>query len=101
MQIFVAGKSFMDRATDPELHLPHTPSIADSLNQALDLRKFYEDTATITNRGRQVGTFGDWKHVASVAAPLEQVSHLLDPEWIKNKKRFYAWLRAHPGFKVS
>jgi len=34
--------------------------------------------------------------VASLQGPLEALARVLDPEFLKEKKRFYAWLAKHP-----
>jgi hypothetical protein len=43
----------------------------------------------------------EFRRVASlVNVPMAQVVNLLDPEWMKDKKKFYAWLARHPEFKT-
>jgi hypothetical protein len=43
----------------------------------------------------------EFRRVASlVNVPMAQVVSLLDPEWMKDKKKFYGWLGRHPEFKT-
>jgi hypothetical protein len=43
----------------------------------------------------------EFRRVASlVNVPMFQAVKLLDPEWMKDKKKFYAWLKRHPEYKT-
>jgi len=42
-----------------------------------------------------------FRRVASlVNVPMLTVMNFMDPEWMKNKRRFYAWLAKHPEYKT-
>jgi hypothetical protein len=38
----------------------------------------------------------EFRRVASLQGPLSTLGQVLDPDWLQNKRRFYAWLDAHP-----
>lgn len=43
----------------------------------------------------------DFRRVASlVNVPMSQVINLLDPEWMRDKRKFYRWLAKHPEFRT-
>jgi hypothetical protein len=43
----------------------------------------------------------EFRRVASlVNVPMTAVLRLLDPEWMGNKKKFYAWLKRNPQYKT-
>lgn len=43
----------------------------------------------------------EFRRVASlVNVPMFAAVKLLDPEWMSNKKNFYAWLARHPEYKT-
>ena len=49
-------------------------------------------------RGLDDGTLykgSEWRRVASLQGPLLDLAQVLDPEFLQNKKRFYAFLDAH------
>ena len=43
----------------------------------------------------------EFRRVASlVNVPMVMVANLMDPEWMKDKRRFYRWLAKHPEYKT-
>lgn len=43
----------------------------------------------------------DFRRVASlVNVPMVAVARLLDPAWMSDKKKFYAWLKRNPQYKT-
>jgi len=43
----------------------------------------------------------EFRRVASlINVPMFAAVNLLDPEWMKNKKNFYAWLARNPQYKT-
>lgn len=64
-------------------------------------RASLEAVAQLRQQNRETGAEGwmydkGWKHVASVHGPLMAVAELLDPEFMKDKRKVYAFLDAHP-----
>lgn len=46
----------------------------------------------------QVHKGNAFRRVASLIAPLEDLAKILDPEFLKDKAKFYRWLDKHPEY---
>lgn len=70
---------------DPEYYGPRLDAIA-------ELRQLDDGTLHKGNEFRRVASLCN--------VPMFSVARLLDPEWMSDKKRFYAWLKRHPEYKT-
>lgn len=88
---FFLEKNAVNEATDRII--AKDPGSETSLAAVHDLRQFYRETGQLEAMSKN-----GWKHIASVRGPALKVAEILDPELLRNKKRVYAWLDAHPRF---
>jgi hypothetical protein len=59
----------------------------------------YQAIADMRELDRQVGGLyrgSEWKRVANLQGPILDLAKVLDPEWLSDRRRFYAFLDAHP-----
>jgi ATP adenylyltransferase/5',5'''-P-1,P-4-tetraphosphate phosphorylase II len=105
MQIFT-GKNALDDITSEDMLIQSSDrlgginDIRGRFDAAKQLRQAYEDLATYTNHGRNMGGARDYKHVATIPAPLVAAALCLEPDLMIDKKKFYAWLDKHPGYQA-
>jgi hypothetical protein len=96
--------------SDSPFFIVKNESIADQLFDAGTLMKADADyyrprfDAIKELREKDDGTLhrgNEFRRIASlVNVPMFQAVKLLDPEWMSNKKNFYAWLKRHPEYKT-
>lgn len=82
---------FIEKSTETALDLvtermAEDPVYQDRYNAIAELR-------SIDNGQLHRGS--EFRRVASLQGPLHNLAQVLDPDWMQNKKRFYAWLDAH------
>lgn len=73
----------MDAISDPDTLVRHDPYQAVKFDALKEMR---------ANDDGSLYKGAAFKHVASIQAPLQHVLSLLDPEFMKEKRNFYAWL---------
>lgn len=81
----------VDRFTSSDTLMKVAPDYyRDRFDAIADLRKLDDGTL---HRGQE------FRRVASlVNVPMWAVMKLVDPAWMKDKKKFYAWLDRHPEY---
>jgi hypothetical protein len=92
MSFFVApSESALDLMTNT---MATRPEFADRYDAIQELREIDRTGLSLgaTEAARANGFF----RVASLQAPLETIAHVLNPDWMKDPKQFYAWLDKHP-----
>lgn len=91
---FVAkNEGVADKLLSPDLLMKSDPDYYAPRFEAIkELRE--QDDGTL-HRGNE------FRRVASlVNVPMLAAVKLLDPEWMSNKKNFYAWLKRNPQYKT-
>lgn len=85
MSFFTApNETALDLVTE---RLAANPSFAERYEAIADLRSIDDGSL---HRGSEL------RRVASLQGPLADLMHVLDPGWVKDKRKFYAWLDRHP-----
>jgi len=79
----------LDAITD---HISDRPVYEDTFDAIASLRNVHEE-----HPGR-VSRHDGWMRVASIQAPLLDVAKILDPEFLKDKRKFYRWLDNNKQF---
>lgn len=94
MEFFVESNSFLNRATNEESWAKRDPQgVVDALQAVNELREQYRTTGSQGwSADRQ------WRHVASIKAPIFHAAELLDYDFLNGngKRNFYKWLDEHP-----
>lgn len=85
------SESFLDLTTET---MVRKPEFADRYDAIADLREF-DRNGTLANVHDSAKGNGFFR-VASLQGPIESLAQLLDPDWMRNKARFYGWLSRHP-----
>lgn len=70
------------------------PAYADRYNAIHELRQ-QDRMGTVMGVDEAAKANGFYR-VASLQGPIESLAHVLNPDWMKNKKDFYRWLSKHP-----
>jgi len=87
------GKSEMDDVTSADLLMKVAPDYyRDRFEAIADLRKIDDGTLHRGNEFRRVASL--------VNVPMWDVMNVLDPTWMKDKRRFYDWLSKHPEYRT-
>jgi hypothetical protein len=74
--------------SDPDEWAKRDPSVTDTMLALSELRA----------AGNADVLPGDsWKHVASVRGPILDIATCLDQDFMRDKKKFYAWLDSEEG----
>jgi hypothetical protein len=81
------SESVVDKVCDPSGLVARNPDLADRFDAIKEMRSLDDGSL---HRGN------DFRRVASLMGPVEDLLRAIDPEFLRNKRRFYAWLDAHP-----
>jgi hypothetical protein len=88
MPFFVRpSESLMDKVVDPAGLVARNPEVADRFDAIQELRALDDGSV---HRGN------DFRRVASLMGPIEDLLRTIEPEFLSDKKKFYAWLDANP-----
>jgi len=82
------NQTVLKKVSDPEAWLKRDPTIQDTMRHLAELRAM---------NGPGIGAGDSWKKVASVRGPVLDVACCLDEDFLKDKKKFYAWLDSEEG----
>lgn len=80
---FVGSNSELNRISDADTLVKSAPRLAERFEAIAELKAL--DDGNIY-KGQH------FKRVASIVAPLMEVAEILDPDFLKNKRKFYKWL---------
>jgi hypothetical protein len=90
MSFFIRpSESLMDKVSSPEELVRRNPEVADRFDAIKDLRSMDDGSV---HRG------SEFARVANLQGPLEDLLRAIEPEFLSDKKKFYAWLDAHPEY---
>lgn len=89
MSLFVSPGEAINVLSDAT-NWSQRPGYAERFEAIKDLRGFYKDLEN--------GKMPEFKSVASIIGPLETVIRLTDPGFLKDKRRFYAWLDQNKAY---
>lgn len=93
MQWFIEANESVDRITNADTLMKADPDYYRPRFEAIKaLREADDGTLHRGNEFRRVASL--------VNVPMFNVVNLLDPEWMKDKRRFYRWLAKHPEYKT-
>lgn len=81
------SESLMDKVVDPAGLVARNPEVADRFDAIKELRGLDDGTL---HRG------SEFRRVASLMGPVEDLLRAIEPEFLRDKKKFYSWLDAHP-----
>ena len=83
MSFFTASNSELNILTNAAALVEGEPRLADRFDAIAELRSMDDGSLY---KGQP------FKRVASIIAPFIDIAHILEPEFMKNKRKFYAWL---------
>lgn len=84
---FRPAETLMDKVCDPSGLVKRNPDLADRYDAVKELRSMDDGSL---HRG------SDFRRVASIMGSIEDLLRVIEPEFLKDKRKFYAWLDAHP-----
>jgi hypothetical protein len=84
-------QKMMDAVSKPESWIERNPAYVDFYNEIAEMRNPHEEAGTHITKS-------EWKHVARLQTPLEDAQRVVNPEFLKNKRGFYAWLDRNPQY---
>ncbi len=84
-------QTFLDDTTEAMSKRPEFAPRYDAIKELRELDQQGLQTS-VAEASKASGFF----RVASLQGPIETLAKVLDPEWMKDKKRFYRWLKANP-----
>jgi hypothetical protein len=83
----------IDAISSPQAWVARDPTYAKRFQAIADMRNQHQEQGTVLKTP-------EWKHVASIIGPVEDVRNLMNPRSILDKKAFYAWLKRNPQYCV-
>ena len=83
------SEGLMDKVVDPEGLIARNPEFADRFDAIKELRALDDGSGY---RG------GEFRRVASLLGPIEDLLRAIEPDFLRDKKKFYRWLDAHPEY---
>lgn len=84
-------RTFLDDTTQA---MATRPEFADRYEAIKELREL--DRQGLQTSVNQASKASGFFRVASLQGPIEALAKVLDPEWLKDKNRFYRWLKQNP-----
>lgn len=85
------NETVMDLVTD---RMVANPGFADRYDAIKELRDISQQS--LIPSVKEAAEANGFFRVASLQGPLEHLGRVLDPDFLKEKKRFYKWLAKHP-----
>lgn len=92
MQFFTEEAKGINLITKADSFLERHPEFRPRFDAVADLRKV---TPIEQSVGRKSSEF---MHVASICGPIEFAMKAMDPELLRDKRKFYAWLDANKEY---
>lgn len=83
------SESLMDKVVDPAGLVARNPEMADRFDAIKELRALDDGSL---HRGNE------FRRVANLVGPVEDLLRAIEPEFLRDKRKFYAWLDAHPEY---
>lgn len=83
------SETLMDRVADPSGLVARNPGVADRFDAIKELRSLDDGSL---HRGNE------FRRVANLIGPIEDLLRAIEPEFLRDKKKFYGWLDAHPEY---
>lgn len=83
------SQTTLDKVSDPAGLVDRNPDLADRFEAIKELRSLDDGSL---HRGNE------FRRVASMMGPIEDLMRVTYPEFMADKKKFYAWLDAHPEY---
>ena len=77
----------IDAITNVDTVLRSGPQYAEMFTRLAEERKISDDRCP-----------GEWKKVAELQVPHEMAARILEPDFLKDKRKFYAWLDRNPRY---
>lgn len=93
MSFFVEKMGAVNALTDPDNVRRSDPDADAKFKHVADTRQFYADL--------QGGKMPEFRSVAMFHnVPLEAAVRLLEPDILKNKRKFFGWLDQNPAYRT-
>ncbi len=83
------SQSTLDKVSEPAGLVARNPDLADRFDAIKELK-------TLDDGGLHRGN--EFRRVASILGPIEDLMRVTYPEFLADKKNFYAWLDKHPEY---
>jgi len=91
----------LDYMTDDRYLMRKIPEMRDQFAHIRSLQERYWDLRKITSNGAVVGGAGDMKSVALIPKDVFLAAEALEPDFVKDKSKFFAWLERNPQYKSN
>lgn len=82
-------ENLMDKVVDPASLVARNPEVADRFDAIKELRALDDGSL---HRGNE------FRRVANLLGPVEDLLRAIEPEFLSDKRKFYAWLDKHPEY---
>jgi hypothetical protein len=79
----------MNLVTNADTLVKSAPRLEERFDAIAELRTIDDGTLYKGN---------EFRRVASIVAPLIEVQHILEPDFLRNKRKFYTWLDDNPEY---
>lgn len=90
MSFFVRPtQSLMDKVVNPSDLVARNPDFADRFDAIKELRGIDDGSL---HRGNE------FRRVANLIGPIEDLLRAIEPEFLRDKRKFYAWMDANPEY---
>jgi len=83
------SESLMDKVVDPAGLVARNPEVADRFDAIKELKSLDDGSY---HRGNE------FSRVANLLGPIEDLLRAIEPDFLRDKKKFYRWLDAHPEY---
>lgn len=100
----VSTQKVADYVSDVDVLRQRMPERINNLVEGIsDIRSAYEYAKRVNSAREAVGLSknGIWFHAATIPVSVITALEALDPEFIKDKRKFYPWLARHPQYRTG
>lgn len=98
--VFVEGPVTTKATTDAVMNPGHGLDMITNADMVVKAGPHYAQMFDRLKEERAIDTgfTGEWKKVAELQVPHETAARILEPDFLKNKRKFYAWLSRNPQY---
>ena len=102
--MYICGtRTILDEITDADVVAERVPRLGRHFSGIQDVRKAIEE-ATVPKMGSTcygLTRGGTMMRVANMPISVWAATKQIDQHWARDKRKFYAWLRRHPEYRVG
>lgn len=96
MALYLGKDSILDTLADSHELVRRLPHYEDRYKALEEIRDQHDDLSKISNWGRLSPGEERMRRVASIPIPVLELALVHQPDLLRDKKKFYAWMDRHP-----